>query len=134
MNQENYSIILFDGVCNFCNYWVNFIIDRDINDRFKFASLQSEYGQELLREFNLPADNFDSFILISGDQIFQKSEAAFKISQNLVGWPRLIAIFSFLPRFITNFVYDLIAKNRYKFFGKRDSCRIPTQKEKSKFL
>lgn len=134
MNQENYSIILFDGVCNFCNYWVNFIIDRDINDRFKFASLQSEYGQALLREFNLPADNFDSFILISGNQIFQKSEAAFKISRNLVGWPRMITIFSFLPRFITNFVYDLIAKNRYKFFGKRDSCRIPTQKEKSKFL
>jgi predicted DCC family thiol-disulfide oxidoreductase YuxK len=73
MNQENYSIILFDGVCNFCNYWVNFLIDRDKKNCFKFAALQSEKGRELLEKYNLPTNDFDSFILISSPKVYKKS-------------------------------------------------------------
>jgi predicted DCC family thiol-disulfide oxidoreductase YuxK len=128
------SIILFDGVCNFCNYWVNFIIDRDKQNNFKFAALQSEKGRELLDKFNLPKDDFDSFVLIEENKIFKKSSAAFEIVKHLNGWPKIIIPFSILPHTFTNLIYDLVAKNRYKFFGKKDSCRIPTKEEKSKFL
>jgi len=128
------SIILFDGVCNFCNYWVNFIIDRDKQNNFKFAALQSEKGRELLDKFNLLKDDFDSFVLIEENKIFKKSSAAFEIAKHLNGWPKIIIPFSILPHSFTNLIYDLVAKNRYKFFGKKDSCRIPTKEEKSKFL
>lgn len=134
MNQENYSIILFDGVCNFCNYWVNFIIDRDVKNLFKFAALQSEKGQEILGKFNLPKDDFDSFILILNNKAYKKSAAVFKIAGRLKGWPGLLVPFQLLPSAITDFFYDIIAKNRYKIFGKRESCRIPTDEEKSRFL
>jgi predicted DCC family thiol-disulfide oxidoreductase YuxK len=134
MIEKNQSIILFDGVCNFCNYWVNFIIDRDKQDIFKFAALQSEKGRGLLNKFNLSKDDFDSFILISEDKIFKKSSAAFEIAKHLNGWPKLVAQLRFLPRTFTNVIYDLIAKNRYKIFGKKGVCRIPTPEERSKFL
>jgi len=134
MDQQNYSIILFDGVCNFCNYWVNFIIDRDKQNIFKFAALQSEKGRDLLDKFSLPKDDFDSFILISDAKIFIKSSAAFEIAKHLSGWPKLFFHFKFLPRSFTDFLYNLVAKNRYKIFGKKDVCRIPTPEEKSKFL
>lgn len=134
MNQENYSIILFDGVCNFCNYWVNFIIDRDKENRFKFAALQSEKGRELLEKYSLPTNDFDSFILISNKKIFKKSLAAFEIAKNLSGWPKILLLISFLPQSFTDWIYSLVANNRYKFFGKKDSCRIPTEEEKAKFL
>lgn len=134
MNQQNYSVILFDGVCNFCNYWVNFILDRDKKNIFRFAALQSEKGYELLDKFNLPKGDFDSFILIADNKVFKKSSAVFKIAKHLNGWPKIIIPFSILPHSLTDIIYDLIAKNRYKFFGKKDSCRIPTKEEKSKFL
>jgi len=134
MKQESYSIILFDGVCNFCNYWVNFIIDRDVRNNFKFAALQSEKGNELLEKFNLPKNDFDSFILISKDKVYKKSAAALTIAKQLQGWIKIFSIFKILPVFITDLIYDLIAKNRYKIFGKRKACRIPTAEEKAKFL
>jgi len=136
MNQQNSAepkIILFDGVCNFCNYWVNFIIDHDKQNLFKFAALQSEKGSELLQKFNLPKDDFDSFILISQNKVYKKSSAAFTIAKNLSGWPKVFAPLRFLPSAFTDLIYDMIAKNRYKFFGKKESCRIPTKEEKSKF-
>lgn len=134
MNQQNYSVILFDGVCNFCNYWVNFIIDHDKHNVFKFAALQSEKGSELLEKFNLPKDDFDSFILISQNKVYKKSSAAFAISKNLSGWPKVFGPLRFLPSTLSDLIYDLIAKNRYKFFGKKEVCRIPSKEEKSKFL
>ncbi len=134
MIEKNQSIILFDGVCNFCNYWVNFIIDRDKNNQFRFAALQSEKGSELLGKFNLPKGDFDSFILIENNKVFKKSSAAFEIAKQLNGWPKIIIPFGILPHSLTDLIYDLVAKNRYKFFGKKDSCRIPTKEEKSKFL
>lgn len=134
MHQENHSIILFDGVCNFCNYWVNFIMDRDKENRFKFAALQSEKGRELLEKYNLPIDDFDSFIFLSNNQVYKKSLAAFEIAKNLSGWLKILLLFSFLPSSFTDWIYSVVANNRYKFFGKKDSCRIPTKEEKAKFL
>lgn len=133
-SSEDTKIILFDGICNFCNYWVNFIIDHDEQNHFKFAALQSEKGRELLDRFNLPNDDFDSFILISQNNVYKKSSAAFQIAKQLSGWPRIFAPLRFLPRTFTDFIYDLTSRNRYKIFGKKDACRIPTPEERSKFL
>lgn len=133
-NEKLYKIILFDGICNFCNYWVNFILDRDKDNHFKFAAFQSPKGKELLKQFSLSENDFDSFILISQSNLLKKSSAAFEITKNLNGWVKVINIFSFLPHTFTDFIYDLIAKNRYRIFGKREACRIPAEKEKNKFL
>jgi len=132
MNES--KIILFDGVCNFCNFWVNFIIKRDKKNVFKFAALQSEAGLALLKKFKLSTTDFDTFILIDGENYFTKSTAALKIAKKLKGSVKLFYPFIVLPRFLRDFFYGLIAKNRYKFFGKRDVCRIPTEKERDKFL
>lgn len=134
MNHVKHSIILFDGVCNFCNYWVNFIIDRDVENIFKFAALQSEKGHEILEKFNLSKDDFDSFILISNDKVYNKSVAALKIAGKLRGWPKLLVPFQILPPPVTDLLYGIIAKNRYKIFGKREACRIPTPEERARFL
>lgn len=128
------GIILFDGVCNMCNGLVNFVIDRDPKGYFKFASLQSENGQDLLKKYNLPLDDFDSFILIEDDKVFQKSTGGLKVARHLSGlWP-VFYVFIIFPAFFRNFLYSLIAKNRYKMFGKRDACRIPEPGIKSRFL
>ena len=133
-NSIDSKIILFDGVCNFCNYWVNFILDHDTQNIFKFTALQSEKGRELLDNFELPKDDFDSFILISQNNVYKKSSAAFEIAKQLNGWPKYFASLRFLPLTFTDLVYDFIARNRYKIFGKKDVCRIPSKEEKSKFL
>lgn len=133
-SELEYKIILFDGVCNFCNYWVNFVLERDRKDQFRFAALQSEKGQKLLLNFNLPQNDFESFILISKSKINKKSFAVFEITRVLGGPIKIVSLFRFLPAFITDFVYDLIAKNRYKIFGKKNTCRVPSEEERAKFL
>ncbi|MFZ1320060.1 MAG: thiol-disulfide oxidoreductase DCC family protein [Ignavibacteria bacterium] len=132
--MDKSKIILFDGVCNLCNSSVNFIIDNDNINTFKFASLQSEKGTELLKKYDLFDKNIDSVILIENDKAYLKSDAALKIAKTLGGKYKLIYGFIILPAFIRNFFYDIIAKNRYKWFGKKDSCRIPTPELKTKFL
>lgn len=132
--MNRHQIILFDGVCNFCNYWINFILDRDKKDHFKFAALQSEAGQKLLSKFNLSKTDFDTFILIDGESYFTKSTAALKIAKHLSGPVKVLSLLIFIPRIIRDIFYNIIAKNRYRFFGKRDTCRIPTKEERMKFL
>ncbi|MGQ9799061.1 MAG: thiol-disulfide oxidoreductase DCC family protein [Ignavibacterium sp.] len=132
MNHK--QIILFDGVCNFCNFWVNFVLKHDHKNLFLFAPLQSKAGQQFLTKFNLPTTDFDTFILINGDSFQTKSDAAISIASNIAGWPKVLVMGYIIPRFLRNFIYDLIAKNRYKIFGKRESCRVPTKEEKEKFL
>ncbi|MCH6575340.1 MAG: thiol-disulfide oxidoreductase DCC family protein [Bacteroidetes bacterium] len=132
--MQNHNIILFDGVCNFCNFWVNFTMNRDKNDIYKFAAMQSESGQKLLQEYKLNVSDFDTFVLIVNDKHFTKSTAALNISKNLKSFVKLLYPLIILPRPIRDFFYDLIAKNRYKFFGRRDICRIPTEEERDKFL
>ncbi|HSW55171.1 MAG TPA: DCC1-like thiol-disulfide oxidoreductase family protein [Ignavibacteriaceae bacterium] len=133
MNDEK-QIILFDGVCNFCNFWVNFVIKRDKKNLFRFAALQSDKAKELTNKFNIDNSNLDTFVLIEGEKFFTKSTAALMVCKQL-NWPiKILYPFIILPKFFRDFVYDLIARYRYKLFGKRDSCRVPTEEDKLKFL
>jgi len=128
------KIILFDGVCNFCNGAITFIIQRDKKDIFRYAPLQSEIGKELASKHHIDLDKVDSIILVTEDKAYAKSTAALRIAKQLsAGWP-LLAVFLILPRFLRDGVYDFIARNRYKWFGKKEACMIPTPELKSKFL
>ncbi|MEH7252865.1 thiol-disulfide oxidoreductase DCC family protein [Neobacillus niacini] len=126
-------IILFDGVCNLCNSSVQFIIKRDPKGRFKFASLQSETGQSLL-ELHGYDKEIDSFILIENQRIYLKSSAALRVCRNLNGLWKLLTILRILPAPFRDFFYDVVAKNRYKWFGKKESCMLPTKEMKKRFL
>lgn len=125
---------MFDGVCNFCNFWVNFIIDRDSKNVFLFSPLQSDFGQNKLRELGFSIVDFDTFILIDDKKYFTKSTAAFQILKELNTKLKLFYPLKFLPVFLRDAFYSLIAKNRYSFFGKKESCRIPTPEERAKFI
>lgn len=128
------SIILFDGVCNLCSGSVNFVIRRDPQAKFQFAALQSGPGQILLKNFNLPTDEFNTFILIEADHYYQRSTAALRVLKNLNGlWPLLYALV-LVPRPIRDFFYQIIARNRYRWFGKRDQCLMPTPDLQKRFL
>jgi len=132
--QDRYDIILFDGVCNLCNNAVDFVIKRDKKDRFKFGALQDAASKSILKENKINQDYIDSIILVRGDQIFYKSKAALEIAKNLSGlWPVLV-VFNIVPSFIRDPIYDWIARKRYSWFGKKETCRIPTPEEKQKFL
>lgn len=132
-NQTNNPIVLFDGVCNLCNSTVLWIIKHDPKRQFRFASLQGDYGQQVLKQFHLPPDALNSFILLKDNQIYTKSTGALKVAKALNGlWPMLY-IFIIIPAFIRNSVYDLIAKNRYRWFGKKESCAIPSPALKDLF-
>lgn len=134
MTKEDKKIVLFDGVCNFCNSSVNFIIDNDKNDVFRFASLQSEQGQKYLKEFNLPLDKFSTIVLIDNEKYFIRTTAALRIAKNLKSPYNLMYVLIFVPPFIRDIFYDIIAHYRYRWFGKKDVCRIPTEEERSKFI
>jgi predicted DCC family thiol-disulfide oxidoreductase YuxK len=126
-------IILFDGVCNLCNTLVQFIIKRDHNKRFKFASLQSEIGEELMLKYHGEVD-MDSFVYIEGDRSYQKSTAALRVCKHLNGAWKFFYLLLVLPRPLRDYLYELIAKHRYKWFGKKESCMIPTEEMKDRFL
>lgn len=130
----SHKIILFDGVCNLCNSSINFIIKKDPKNVFKFTALQSEIGQQYIETFNIDPSKTDSIILIDGDKHYIKSSAALTIAKSLKGGYPLLYGFMVVPRFIRNWVYDYIAKNRYQWYGKKESCMIPTPELKSKFL
>jgi predicted DCC family thiol-disulfide oxidoreductase YuxK len=129
-----HPVILFDGVCNLCSGSVQFIIKHDPKHQFRFASLQSGLGQQVLQEFNLPVQQFGSFILLEKGVAYTKSAAALRVTKKLSGlWSGLYA-FMIVPAFIRNAVYDVVARNRYKWFGKKDACWIPTPELKGLFL
>lgn len=127
-------VILFDGVCNLCNSSVNFIIDRDDKDIFRFAAIQSHSGKKILKQFGLNPDNLYSIILIENDRYHDRSNAALRIAKRLKGLWKFSYVFIIVPSFIRNILYGYIAKNRYRWFGKRESCRIPTKELRDKFL
>lgn len=130
----NHPIIIFDGVCNFCNASVNFIIKQDKAQVFRFTSNQNELGQILLRQYNRNADKVETIYLIEDGYCYEKSTAALKIAKHL-SFPWYLAYsIRIIPAFIRDFVYDFIAKNRYKWFGKKETCRIPTPEERVRFL
>lgn len=128
-----HAIILFDGVCNLCNQSVQFIISRDPSGFFRFASIQSEIGKELIRKHG-EIEDIDSIILLENQESFLKSDAVIRISSHLKGGYSLLRIFQVIPRPIRDRIYDIIAKNRYKWFGRRNSCMIPTEEISKRFL
>jgi predicted DCC family thiol-disulfide oxidoreductase YuxK len=127
-------IILFDGVCNFCNAAVNFIIKQDKKKVFRFAALQSSTGQKLLEVFNLPKEGFDSFVLIDGGKVYIKSSAGLRVYGKLPWYWKWTQVAWIGPRFLRDGVYDFIARNRYKWFGKKEACIIPTPELRSRFI
>jgi len=127
-------ILLFDGVCNLCTGIVKFIIKRDKQEKFRFAALQSESGQALLRKFDLSATDFDSFILISGDKYYTKSTAGLLVLKELGGLWEVLYVYIVFPESMRDFIYDFVAKTRYHIFGKRDICIVPTPEIKDRFL
>ena len=132
---EQKKIILFDGVCNLCNSSVQFVIKRDKNDIFRFASLQSEAGQKLVNERGINTSEIDSIILIEPQiAYYTKSDAALIIAKSLSGGWSFLGIFMGLPKGLRDTIYDWVARNRYQWFGKKDSCMIPTEADKGKFL
>lgn len=128
------KIILFDGVCNLCNSSVNFIIDRDKSNQFKFASLQSEAGKSFLRSFNIENVKLETLFFLYGNKCYDQSTAVLKVVKYFPGLWKLFYIFIIIPKPLRDFFYKIIAKNRYKWFGKKDSCRVPTPELKEKFL
>lgn len=137
MSQEipdEKPVVLFDGVCNLCTGAVQFIIERDPTGVFRFASLQSEAGQELLARFDLPTDDFDSFVLVEGNDYYTKSSAALRVAKRLGGAYALLYPFRFVPRVIRDGVYDLVADHRYQVFGRKEQCMMPTPELESRFL
>ena len=130
------KIILFDGVCNLCNRMVNYVIERDKKDDFRFVALQSETGISILKKIGLYDKNIDSIVLYEpGVAYFYKANAALEIAKSLGGIYSILGyVLNILPDSILNFGYDFVASNRYKWFGKEDACMIPTAELQSKFL
>lgn len=133
-NPGDSAIVLFDGVCNFCNGTVNFIIRRDRESHFRFAALQSEIGQNLLQQYDLNQPGIDSVVLIENGKAFTHSTAALKIARRLGGAWRILSLFRIVPRAVRDFFYRLFARNRYRLFGKKEVCMIPTPEIKARFL
>ncbi|MDG2064264.1 MAG: thiol-disulfide oxidoreductase DCC family protein [SAR324 cluster bacterium] len=127
-------ILLFDGHCNLCNAWVNFIIKRDPSSRIRFASLQSPAGRRLLENHKIDANYIDSLVLFEEDKFSVSSSAALRILSYLDGWERHLIYLTILPRTFRDLVYRFVAKNRYKWFGRREQCMVPTVKLSKRFL
>lgn len=134
LNEITNPIIFFDGVCNLCNTSVQFVIRHDKKKQFLFASLQSPIGQQLLKEHQLSSDHYDSFILYEQQKIYLASTGALKCARRLAApWSWLYGLL-IIPRFIRDAIYHFIARNRYRWFGKKEACWLPTPELKSRFL
>lgn len=132
--MEEPRVILFDGVCNFCNYWVNFAINRDSKKKLRFTTLQGETAKQLLPQYNISPTNISSVIFIDKGKAYTQSSAALRICKHLNGGWKLFYALMIVPKFIRDFFYNIIARNRYKWFGKKDECRIPTPELRERFL
>jgi len=132
--QASDGVVLFDGVCNLCNGWVRFVLPRDRQQRFRFASLQSSFGADVLKGQGLPADYLGSILLLEGDVLYAKSDAVLRIIKRLRWpWPLLNAL-SIIPRGFRDMIYDWVARNRYRWFGKQDACMLPRPEHATRFL
>lgn len=133
MSTKDGPVILFDGVCNLCSGAVQFIIRRDTAARYRFASLQSVAAKSLLKDFNI-SEELKTFILIENNQVYKRSTAALRVARHLTGaWPLLYG-FIIIPAFMRDAVYDWIGRNRYRWFGKKEECMIPSPSIQSRFL
>jgi predicted DCC family thiol-disulfide oxidoreductase YuxK len=134
MTDNTTHILLFDGVCNLCNPIVQFIIKRDTESKFNFAALQSDSGQFLLKKYSLPTNDFSSIVYINADRYYLKSSAGIRVLIALGGVWKLSGILFIFPRPLRDLLYMIIAKYRYKIFGKRNTCMIPTPDIKQRFI
>jgi predicted DCC family thiol-disulfide oxidoreductase YuxK len=132
--ENSNPIILFDGVCNLCNGAVQFVIKNDKDKRFRFAALQSEIGVELSKKYELPTGTMNTFVAIINDQSYTRSTAALEVAKLLGGVWSLAYVFIIVPPIIRDGIYDWISKNRYRWFGKKESCMIPTPDLRERFL
>lgn len=133
MTQTAQPLLLFDGVCNLCNSAVTFVIARDPKNHFRFASLQSDTGKSVLKQLGRPTDKFESLILFENGHFYEQSTAALRVARHLSGlWPLLYA-FIIVPKPIRDAVYRFIARNRYRWFGQRDVCMMPTPELRARF-
>lgn len=130
----NNQIILFDGVCNLCNSFVQFVIKRDKQSKFKFGSLQSAEAVKILRDLNFENQKLQTVIFIMDDVIYTRSTAVLKIARQLGGAWKFCYVFIIIPKSLRDWIYNKASKSRYKMFGKRDTCMIPTPELKSRFL
>lgn len=128
------SILLFDGVCNLCNRVIRFVIRRDKSDNIRFAPLQSEVSAELLLKFNIDPGKTDSVVYLARGKVYLKSSAVLHLLKDIGGGWKILFGLIIIPRFIRDFFYELIAKNRYRLFGKKDHCMVPSEEVKLKFL
>ncbi len=130
------GIVLFDGVCNLCDATVHFILDRDPGGRFRFASLQSEAGARVLAERGMepPRGDPESILLVQGERVWERSDAALRIARGLTAPWRFAWAFALLPRPLRDAVYRFIGRNRYRWFGRSDACRVPTPEIRARFL
>ncbi|MFL6196629.1 MAG: thiol-disulfide oxidoreductase DCC family protein [Thermoanaerobaculia bacterium] len=134
METTGHPIVLFDGVCNLCSTSVQFILRRDPAGRFRFASLQSPAGQELQARFGMDPAALDSVILVEGDRWYKESDAALRIARGLKGAWKLLTVLRLIPRPLRDAAYRLIARNRYRWFGKTEVCWLPTPELRGRFL
>jgi predicted DCC family thiol-disulfide oxidoreductase YuxK len=133
-SRNDHAVILFDGVCNLCNSSVQFIIKHDPRSRFRFAALQSEFGQDQLGKHGLSKDQLLTIVLLINGKVYDQSRAALEIARRLSGlWP-MMYIFIIVPPFIRDMVYNWVSRNRYKWFGRQDECMIPTPELKARFI
>lgn len=130
----DYSLVLFDGVCNFCNFWVKFIYQRDKHASFRFASLQSEAALPFLKHFEMATKEIDSVVLIENGQCYTESTAALRICRKLDGAWKLLYALMVVPMPLRDGVYRFVAKRRYRLFGKQMSCMLPTERMRERFL
>jgi predicted DCC family thiol-disulfide oxidoreductase YuxK len=126
--------LLFDGVCNLCNASVQWILEHDKAGLFRFAALQSEVGQQLLQKHGLGTEKFDTVVLVQGNQIYIRSNAPLEIARLLGGGWQFFYIFKIIPRFLRDAAYNVIARNRYRWFGHREECMLPRPEWKERFL
>jgi len=132
--NENPSIVLFDGHCTFCHGSVVFIIRRDRRQRYKFASLQSDYGRDVLHRAGVTLENFDTMLLLEDGEVYDRSTAALRIARHLDGlWP-VCYVFIIIPRPVRDLVYNWIARNRYEWFGRTEACLLPTPDLRDRFV
>lgn len=132
--STNHPLVLFDGVCNFCNASVNFILKRDPTGVFRFTPLQSKMAKRLLEKFQLPSDELNTMVLIDGDRVCTRSDAGLRIARRL-RWPwPLVSVFLIIPKVLRDVVYKIIARNRYRWWGKRETCMVPSPEWKERFL
>lgn len=134
MRSDEKKIILFDGVCNLCNTTVSFLMKRDRRDVFRFAPLQTEPGTRLAQDRGIPTADLDSVVLVETNDHYVKSTAALRIARELPGAYRFLYPLILIPRGLRDAIYDLVARNRYRWFGRQESCRVPTPEERGKFL